>query len=208
MKQPLLFLLLLNLFSCKQAPEVNNTKSLLFEQYFPLRSGDKKFFFVSHITDSDTLIDKNDSSVCLSYVVNNKEIFCFTDEPLDSNSIIGSQSFCYGVFYFDKGAFFVAPIFWQKDLRKVNINYFETLFPREIILDSIYKHQDGEEKRKYIFNKLEDISIKGKLLPDCLKLTVIQDWPTERYSDTVWFQKNVGVVKWLRSTGRLEEIKL
>jgi hypothetical protein len=94
------------------------------------------------------------------------------------------------------------------DLKKANLGYFERLFPRKIVLDSIYKQQHGDDRRKYIFDKLEDVSIKGKLLPACLKLTIIQDWPTERYVDTVWFQKNTGVVKWLRSTGRLEEIKM
>jgi hypothetical protein len=196
------------LLSCKQAGRVNDTKDFLFEQYFPLRSSDKNIFYVSHITDTDTLIDKNDSSFCMSNIINDKEIFYFTDEPRDSTNIIGSQSFCDGVFYFKDGEFFVSPIFWQVDLKKANLGYFERLFPRKIVLDSIYKQQHGDDRRKYIFDKLEDVSIKGKLLPACLKLTIIQDWPTERYVDTVWFQKNTGVVKWLRSTGRLEEIKM
>jgi hypothetical protein len=208
MKQVLLFLTLASLLSCGEAGRVDDTKDLLFEEYFPLRSNDKKFFYVSHITGTDTLTDENDSSFCMSNIVKNKEIFYFTDEPGDSISIIGSQSFCNGVFYFKDGEFFVSPIFWQKDLKESNLAYFERLFPRKIVLDSIYKYQHGENKRKYIFDKPEDVSIKGNLLPACLKLTIIQDWPTERYVDTVWFQKNIGVVKWLRSTGRLEEIKL
>jgi hypothetical protein len=144
----------------------------------------------------------------MSHSVKNKEIFYFTDEPSDSNNIIGSQSFCNGAFYFESGNFFFSPIFWQKDLYKVNIAYFEQLFPREILIDSLYKYKDGDEKRNYIFNGLENLSIKGNSFPSCLKLTIIQDWTTSQYSDTVWFQKNVGVVKWIRSTGRVEEIKL
>jgi len=208
MKQSLLFFILASLLSCKQAEKANYSQDILFEQYFPLRNSDRKIFYVNHITDTDTLVDKNDSSFCMSNVVMNKEVFYFTDEPHDSTSIIGSQSFCDGAFYFKDGEFFVSPIFWQVDLRQANLAYFERLFPREIVLDSIYKQQHGEDRRKYIFNKVEDVLIKGNLLPACLKLTVIQDWPTERYVDTVWFQKNVGVVKWLRSTGRLEEIKM
>lgn len=208
MKQALLLLILISLLSCKQAERVNDSKGLLFEQYFPLKSGDKKIFYVSHITDTDTLIAKNDTSFCMSNVIMNKEVFYFTDEPRDSTTLIGSQSFCDGVFYFEDGEFFVSPIFWQADLKQSNLAYFERLFPKKIFLDNIYKQQHGENRRKYIFDKKEDVSIKGKSLPSCLKLTIIQDWPTKQYVDTVWFQKNIGVVKWLRSTGRLEEIKM
>ena len=207
MKQTLIFLLLTSLFSCKHTESKKDSSVLLFEQYLPLKSGDKKIFYVSHITDKDTMPDKNDTSVCLSNIIRNKEIFFFTDSPLDSTSIIGSEAFCDGVFYFQDGEFFVSPIFWRKDLKKSNLDYFEKLFPKIITLDSIYKQQHGEDRRKYIFDKPEDISIKGGSLPACLKLTVIQDWITEQYVDTVWFQKYFGVVKWRRSTGRLEEIK-
>jgi len=208
MKQALFYFILVGLISCKQTRRVNETKEFLFEQYFPLKNGDKKTYYVSHFTDKDTLLDKNDSSACMSNVIKGKEIFYFTDEPYDSISIIGSQAFCYGVFYFANGEFFTSPIFWQADLKKSNLAYFERLFPKTIMLDSIYKQQHGDQKVKYIFDKLEDVSIKGKLLTACLKLTIIKDWPTEQYVDTVWFQKNNGVVKWLRSTGRLEEIKM
>lgn len=196
------------LCSCRSSLKNNDNKNIVFEEYFPLKNGTSQIYYVTHLKDADSLLDKNDTNVCLSISINNKQVFYFTDEPGDTNSIIGSQSFCNGAFYFDNGAFFVSPIFWRKDLQSANLDYFEPLFPKEISLDSVYKYRDGEEKRKYIFNKIEDVSIKEKKISGCLKLTIIQDWPTSHYADSVWFQKGIGVVKWYRSTGRLEEIKL
>lgn len=196
------------LTSCTPSPKNNKNKNIVFEEYFPLKNGVGQIYYVTHLKDADSLLDKNHTNVCLYISINNKQVFYFTDEPKDTNSIIGSQSFCNGAFYFDNGAFFVSPIFWRKDLQSANLDYFEPLFPKEISLDSVYKYRDGEEKRKYIFNKIEDVSIKEKKIPGCLKLTIIQDWPTSHYADSVWFQQGIGVVKWYRSTGRLEEIKL
>lgn len=208
MKQALVCLFLISLISCKQAERIQEEEGFLFEEYFPIKNNDKKIYYVSHLTGKDTLIDKNDSIVCLSDTVMNKEIFYFTDEPGDSASIIGSRVFCDGVFYFENGEFFVSPVFWRIDLKKANLAYFDKLFPKRVMPDSIYRQEHGDQKRQYIFNKPENVPVKGKLLPACLKLTIIQNWPTQQYVDTVWFQRNTGVVKWLRSTGRLEEIKL
>lgn len=179
------------------------------EDYFPLKNGVARVFYVSHITDTDTLQDKNDSSICKSFVIKGKEIFYFDDNLYsDDTTIIGSESFCNGVFYYDNGNFVFSPLFWKYELKEANLDYFETLFPVKISFDIVYKYQDAEEKRKYKFNGFEDVNIKGKLYKECLKLTITQDWKTAQYIDTVWFLKGVGVIKWLRGTGRLEEIKL
>lgn len=100
-----------------------------------------------------------------------------------------------------------SPVFWKKDLKEANLNYFEILFPKFINIDSVYRYKDGEEKRTYKFSGFETIEIKGSKIDSCLKLIVEQDWITAHYEDTVWFKKNIGVVKWLRSTGRMEELK-
>jgi hypothetical protein len=184
-------------------------QTISFREYFPLKNGKVKVFYVSHITHSDTIRDKNDSSFCKSLIIKGREIFYFDDESNSSDTtIIGSRSFCMGVFYYDNGKFMFSPLFWKYELKAANLDYFEPLFPNVITLDKIYKFQDGEEKRKYQFNGFEDVQIKNNLLKHCLKLTIIQDWKTEKYIDLVWFQKGTGVVKWLRATGRLEEIKL
>jgi len=184
-------------------------QKISFGEYFPLQKGVVKHFYVSHITGKDTLRDKNCISICKSEIINGREVFYFDDRlQSDSIEIIGSESFCNGVFFYDNGNFLFSPLFWKYELNKANLDYFETLFPGMIAFDTVYKYQDGEEKRKYKFNGFESINLKGKPYNDCLKLTIIQDWKTAQHTDTVWFYKGTGVIKWLRSTGRLEEIKL
>jgi hypothetical protein len=180
-----------------------------FQEYFPLKNGVVRTFYVSHIRKNDTLSDKNDLSICKSISIKGKDIFYFDDElNSDDIQLISSQSFCDGVFYFDNGSFIFSPITWKSELKQANLDYFEALFPKYVRIDTLYKYQDGEEKRKYRFEGFETVYIKGKSFKDCLKLTIIQDWKTAQYIETVWFKKGIGVIKWLRGTGRLEEIKL
>ncbi|MGZ4049318.1 MAG: hypothetical protein ACXVPU_00565 [Bacteroidia bacterium] len=186
----------------------DNKATITFEEYYPLKNMKGEEFYVSHITKTGTISDKNDSLICKSVLVKGKEIFYFDNNTKSGDTtIIGCLTFCNGAFYFDKGNFYYSPVFWKYDLKKANLDYFEVLFPNDLKLDTIYKYKDGEEIRKYKFIGFESIKIKDKIFPDCLKLTVTQDWITSQYTDTVWFQKGRGVVKWFRGTGRLEEIK-
>ncbi|MCW3070779.1 MAG: hypothetical protein JWO44_669 [Bacteroidetes bacterium] len=181
---------------------------IVFEDYFPLKNGKGEEFYISHITEKDTLVKENDSSICKSAFVKDREIFYFDNAMKSSDTtIIGSSVFCDGVFYFDRGNFWFSPVFWKYELKKANPGYFEVLFPRSLKLGSVYKYKNGEEVRKYKFTGFETIKAKGKEFSECLKLTVTQDWITAQYTDTVWFRKGRGVVKWHRGTGRLEEIK-
>lgn len=211
-----IILTVLNLYKCSE--QMNAEQTVSFTDYFPLKKDTLKVFYVSHIIklDStknklDTIKDKNKHSFCRSVSIKGKELFYFEDEEdsSDTVAIIGSQSFCGGVFYFENKVFFFSPIFWKQDLMHLNINHFEALFPATISIATIYKWQDGiAEKKAYKFTRFEDVIIKNKVLKNCLKLIVTKDYIDEQDVDTVWFQKRIGVVKWLRSTGRLEEIKL
>ena len=180
-----------------------------FEEYFPLKNGTIQTYNVFHITETDTLTDDPEKKFFRFEVVKGKKIYYITDDLKEKkdNPIIGSEVFCDGVFYFEDGNFMFSPIFWKKDLKEINLHYFEKLFPKFITLDSAYKYKDGEEKRTYRFIGFETAILNNRSIDSCLKLLLEQDWPTAHYEDIIWFQKNVGVVKWLRSTGRLEELK-
>lgn len=184
-----------------------HSQTVHFEDYYPLEKGKATVYYVTRLTVTGSEKYEDDTNVCKSVKIKGRQIFYFDDRTDEETEIIGSQSFCDGAFYYDKGVFMFSPIFWLEDLKKANLDYFEPLFPADITIDSVYKYQYDQQKRKYKFNGFEKVIIKEKVYDDCLKLTVFQDWPTAHYEDTVWFQKGIGVVKWLRSTGRLEEIK-
>jgi hypothetical protein len=122
-------------------------QTISFEDYFPLKKGDVKYFYVHQITGTDTLKDKNAQSVCRSQVVKGTGIYYFSDEPGTKNDLVSANVFCDGVCYYDHGAFLVSPLSWTDELKEANIAYFDTLFPAQLALNTRYKQQDGEEKR-------------------------------------------------------------
>lgn len=183
-------------------------QSIALQEYFPLKKGVSHTYYVSQIFKNDTTQSADYTTTCKSLIVKGKEIFYYDDGEYTGDTIIvGAESFCDGVFYYEEGKFMFAPIFWKYEIKQANLNYFISLFPETIAIDTIYHFQDGKEIREYQFTGFEDVQIGNKIYKDCLKLTIVQNWPTSQYIDIVWFQKNTGVVKWLRGTGRLEEIK-
>ena len=185
-------------------------QKILFEEYFPLKNAMVQTYSVCHITETGILPGDPEKKIFRYQTIKNKNIYYLTSDIKEEEGdtcIIGSESFTNGVFYYDNGNFMYSPIFWKYELKEANLNYFEILFPKTISIDSAYSCRDGDEKRKYTFVGFETIEIKGRVIDSCLKLILEQEWPTAHYEDTIWFKKNVGVVKWLRSTGRLEELQ-
>jgi hypothetical protein len=179
-----------------------------FSKYFPLQVGDIKTYAVMQILPERTFRDGTDSSICKSISIEGKEVFYFERSVLDRPvSIIATQIFCDGACYYEKGKLIFSPLFWYQELEDANLDYFEMLFPKRIRFGHAYKYHNGKEKRGYTFGPFETITIGERSYERCLKLTIEQDWATASYTDVVWFQEDVGVVKWLRGTGRLEEVE-
>jgi hypothetical protein len=203
-KLPVILLFFISSLLACRGPE-----GFVFEEYYPLKKSARQVYYVSHIKEGDTVQDVNDTSVCRSVNVSGKEVFFFNElKDGDSTGCVLCNSFAQGAVYYENGSLMYSPIFHVQDLKIANLYYFEALFPEEVQIDSAYRYKDGNKKLIFRFMGTESLNIRGREFKDCLKLEVTEDWPTAHYVSTVWFHKGLGVVKWHRSTGRLEEIKL
>ncbi len=179
-----------------------------FSTYLPLKDGDVKTFAISSITTNGQMVDPPALSVCKSMRIEEKEIFYFDEDLSGTSATVGPNLFCHGAIYFDEGKFMVAPIFWRDDFKTAKLSNFEMLFPNPVEFETPYKvMRVGKEQRTYLFGPMETITIGTRDYENCLKLTILQDRGSSHYTDIVWFQKGVGVVKWFRGTGRMEEIQ-
>jgi len=52
----------------------------------------------------------------------------------------------------------------------------------------------------------EDVTVPLGAFKDCMKIKINEDWETAHYEGYAWLAKGVGVVKWQRSTGRVDEL--
>lgn len=183
-------------------------QTISFEDYLPLKAGAEKIYCVRLIKGSDTIKKDDVYSFCRSHKVEDKEVFYFEDgKDAGDRTTIGSNSFCAGAFYFDQGRFFLAPIYWKYELSTIKLTHFGQLFPARIFIDTIYGY-GWNNRVKYKFTGFEDLVIEKKKFKNCLKLTITQAWNPYQPVDTIWFHKKTGIVKWSKSTERIEELRV
>jgi hypothetical protein len=183
-------------------------QSIRFEEYFPLK---ENAVYVYHVRfdgiSGGKKVEQDDSAICKSYPIEGTDVFYF-DRRSDNDGInIGSITFCFGAFYYDKGRFMFLPLDWRRELEESKKKDYAVLFPAATFIGSVYQNAEGNKKVTYKFTGFETIKINDKSYPDCLKLEMKEIWPEKEYTGTVWFQKGVGIVKWIRFTGRVEELK-
>ena len=51
---------------------------------------------------------------------------------------------------------------------------------------------------------LESVSVPAGTFADAVKIQLQEIWPDKTYKGYAWFAKGVGLVKWIRSTGRVD----
>lgn len=186
-----------------------NAQTVHFSEYFPLNDSTEKIYKVTRLQKKGPPLDYEDSHTwCFKQQVKGQDIYYFDDAPQDSTGkIIGSRIFLSGVCYYSHDTLYRSPVFWKYELDSATLHSFKPLYPPAVQLNKIYQTKDGDELRKYRFTGFENLTLNGRTYPRCLKMTILQIWPNKCYSDTVWFGKGIGVVKWIRSTGRVEELK-
>ncbi|MCP4442488.1 MAG: hypothetical protein GY810_26580 [Aureispira sp.] len=125
----------------------------------------------------------------------------------DANPIIGSSNFLFGAFLFEGSNMSVAEIFWKKDLAKLKLVDFNIQIPQKVKQDT--KIEWSEEEKKTVLTGFRNVKLETTYLGEveCLLIDKTVTWPTKTYEAKIWLHKEYGVVKWIKQTGRIEELK-
>lgn len=138
---------------------------------------------------------------------------------IDTNDInkkdpsIGPKHFLSSAMIFSQDSILLAPIYKKSDLLTLNFKDFDYAIYSVIKKKDTLRFKDktlpqaDKQFLLYDFRK-EKISINEKKIKNCLYISIAERWPDTTYFGKVWLHKKYGVVKWIRITGRIEEIKL
>lgn len=176
-----------------------------FESYFPLTPNQKYVYQWAYheLEGQDELYCRSTSTQDVG-----QPFFYFVeaDEELDRDCIIGSEVFGPGAYFYEKGALYTAKVFWRSETEGLVVSDFELLFPKKFQVGDTSRYVRDGVPPTYRFEiaGYENVRLDNTLYPECLRLNITQIWPGERYTDVVWLYEDLGVVKWQRSTGRID----
>ena len=166
------------------------------------------------VGDGDTIKGETKIFFGTKEVQNRKVFFAVELETSKNmNTYIGSDHFLNGAIIFAYDTILVAPVQKNRDLVNLRLEHFSTIVTGNIkSKDTIAafsenRRKSGKQILLYDFKK-EKIIINNHLFKNSLSFTVTEKWPGSSSSGKVWLHKDYGVIKWIRVTGRIEEIKL
>jgi len=125
---------------------------------------------------------------------------------------IGPKHFLSSAMIFSKDSILLAQIYKRSDLLTLRLNDFDYSIYSVKKKDTLrFKDKTLPKANKqillYAFRK-ENVSIDGKKIKKCLYMSIAEKWPDTTSFGKIWLHKKYGVVKWIRVTGRIEEIEL
>jgi len=199
------------IFSCKSnnAQETDTTSDQLIKQSTVIL---KEYLFFN---ENDTRVyectfgskESIDTVIIKTFKIENEESFYpwENDKPY---FFISPNSFLGGTSILRNDSLFLKAVEKESSLIKLKSLEFKLLFPNIIEIGQTYNSVNIYDKKvEYTIMSKTDITILGTKYNDCIHIRKTEYWDKNKNVDNIWVAKNVGVVKWERSTGRVELLK-
>ncbi len=127
----------------------------------------------------------------------------------DGSELIGPNMFGLGLFYWDVDGLYTIESFWESDIDKVHCLQRQKLMPKtnNQNIEIEYFGENSNPVYHLTLEATENVIVPAGQFKDCLKIRVLTKWDgNEEYISYVWLAKGVGLVKWIKDTGRIEEL--
>lgn len=115
---------------------------------------------------------------------------------------IGIGHFLHAAMIYRNDSVLVAPGL-EKDTASIQLRDFTFVIPPRIHKNDSVVLVSGRKKLVLQDFRFERLTIGNKHL-HCLKISITESWPGINYYGTVGLNRNYGVVKWIRTTGRID----
>jgi predicted aspartyl protease len=130
-------------------------------------------------------------------------------EEINDNISFGSNMIGEGLLFWSNDNLYTIDSFFASEILTKNCGQKQKILQKKInSKDEIeYFNHNHTEQNKLRFLGFENIIVPAGEFKKCLKFQIKSVWNTnEENIQYFWLSKNTGVVKWIRSTGRIEEL--
>ncbi|MCW3120072.1 MAG: hypothetical protein JWM28_4154 [Chitinophagaceae bacterium] len=161
------------------------------------------------ISEKDTVIDKTEIIYKTIEIEGHKAFYAVeTIDTLQKNPSIGPRHYLFSSLLFFNDTTFVAPVYEKADLEKLKFKDFKYKIPPRLTKTDSVVIIDGKKKMVLQNFKKTKLSLGNKSFSNCLHFDLKEVWPDTLYIGKVWLHRQYGLLKWIRSTGRIETRKL
>jgi hypothetical protein len=175
-------------------------------QYFPLNEGDVYTYHGKYKNKN-----YNNSYLVRSFTRSNRQKLYYFQKGIikQNNTLIKNNMFGNGLYFVNENQLWTLEALSDFELFKLDYNKKQRLLPEDLSIgnkitfdSNFYNSKDTIEILSY-----EDINVPAGQFKNCLKLKITSHWNKgDIYESYVWLAKNVGLVKWIISTGRVDEL--
>lgn len=181
--------------------DITDTARIKIKDYFPSKPS---FHYVYNDNNGYGELDTN---ICKSVKLNRKDIFYFAECYNKFGIVsIGTTMFGPGIYFYQNDSLFTIEADYEEDIKEKKLGDAALLIPALIKPGDSSILDLGMNKQVFTYLKREDLKIGNITHKDCIKLKIKEYWPHTIYIGYVWLKKGFGLVKWMRSTGLIEEL--
>lgn len=185
--------------------DTKDTMRIKTRDYFPVLPSQY------YIYDPNNGYGETDTNQCRTIVLQGKEIFYFA-ECYSPNEIIsiGTEMFGSGIYFYRNDSLFTIDADYEQDIYEKDLSDAAILLPAYIkpgdSLTVANNNWKSWKREVLTYLRHEDIIVKDRSYQDCIKIKILTYYDDSIYLEYIWLKKNVGLIKWMRATGRIDEL--
>jgi uncharacterized protein (TIGR02145 family) len=172
--------------------------------YFPLKDGATYYYRVTM-----NGAEKVDGIQIIETTTARGDKIFYFENIINPSTIIGVNTFGMGAFCIEKNEVYTIEAFWKDDLTKINHSEKQLLIPKKIETGQhIQLIPSGSDPvYTFTFEGYDNLTVPAGEFRNCLKYRMVARWKSgSENTDYIWLAEDIGMIKYHRSTGRIEEL--
>lgn len=186
----------------EEFPSLADTVAVRIRDYYPLVADRNFITQVPYNSYGET-----DTTKCRVTSLQGQQLYYFVEcfSKFGVYSVDVTQ-FGHGLYFYRHDSLFTIDADWEDDIPEKDTAEAVLLLPAVMKAGDSIVAADGFKRRVITLLRHEELTIGDKVYKDCIKLKILDYYDDTIYLEYVWLCKDLGQVKWMRGTGRVDEL--